>query len=97
MKRKEKKERTSAWKAHYLQANCEPLLKWTSAHSQSEIILFLVWSANGDGSALNFKANFQVNLLNDDIYQWAIATIIVSSLGQIELIYKFDEESTMSI
>ena len=47
------------------------------------MILLLVWSANGDGSALTFEANFQVNLLNDDIYQWASATVIVSSLGQI--------------
>ena len=43
------------------------------------MILLVVWSANGDGSALTAK----VNLLNDDTYQWDCATVIVSSFGQI--------------
>ena len=33
---------------------------------QSAIILLVVWSANGNGSVLTFKANSKVNLLNDD-------------------------------
>ena len=47
----------------------------------SAIILLVVWSANGDGSALASKSpSSKVNLLNDDAY----ATIIVLPFGQIE-------------
>ena len=36
----------------------------------SAMILLVVWSANGDGSALTSMASSKVNLLNDDTYQW---------------------------
>ena len=45
------------------------------------MILLVVWSANGNGSALTSNASYRVNLLNDDTYRW---TIIVSSFRQIE-------------
>ena len=47
-------------------ANGEPLLQQSSLIllSQFATILLVVWSANGDGSALTFKAGS--NLLNDD-------------------------------
>ena len=48
--------------------------------SQSATIL-LVWSANGNGSALTSKASSKVNLVNDDTYLW---TVIVSSFRQIK-------------
>ena len=57
------------------------------------MILLVVWSANSGGSALTFKASSKVNLLNDDIYRWNYATVIVSSFGQIEVhIDLFNEE-----
>ena len=34
--------------------------------SQSAMILFVVWSANGNGSAITSKASSNGNLLNDD-------------------------------
>ena len=45
------------------------------------MILLVVWSVNGNGSALTSKASSRVNFLNDDTYQW---TVIVSSFRQIE-------------
>ena len=36
----------------------------------SAMILLVVWSANGEGSALISKASSNVNLLNYDTYQW---------------------------
>ena len=68
-------------------ANCKPLLKWSSSHSHSFPVrndLLVVWSANGNGSALSSKASSKVNLLNDDHYRLVSVTIIVSSFKQIE-------------
>ena len=48
------------------------------------MILLVVWSANGYGSALTSKACSKVNLLNDDTYQLVCVTVIVSSFGQVE-------------
>ena len=45
------------------------------------MILLVVWSVNGNGSALTSKASSRVNFLNDDTYKW---TVIVSSFRQIE-------------
>ena len=71
-----------------LHANGKPLLKWSSSHSHyspsSIMFLLVVWSVNGDGSALTSKANSKVNLLNDDTYRWVCATVIVSSFGRID-------------
>ena len=44
------------------------------------MILLVVWSASGNGSALTSK----VSLLNDDTYRIVCATVIVSSFGEIE-------------
>ena len=46
-------------------ANGEPLLKWSSFLSQFAKIQLVVWSANGDSSALN-TSMASSNLLNDD-------------------------------
>ena len=54
-----------------LHANGEPFLKWSSSYShsfQSTTILLVVWSANGDGSAITSRASSKVNLLNDATY-----------------------------
>ena len=50
--------------------NGEPLLKRSSSYSHSfqfATILRVVWSANGDGHALTYKASS--NLLNEDTYR----------------------------
>ena len=51
--------------------NGEPLLKQRAPHnlilSQSITILLVVWSANGNGTALTHKARSKVYLLNDDL------------------------------
>ena len=46
--------------------------------SISAMILLVVWSANGDGSALTYKASSKTkfNFLNDDTYRWNCATVI---------------------
>ena len=49
-------------------ANGEPLLKRSSFLSQFAMILLVVWSAIGDGSALT-TSKASSNLLNDDTYQ----------------------------
>ena len=80
--------KTTTTKHITLHANGKPLLKRSSSHSLLPQFcndsLLVVWSANGDGSALTSKASSKVNLLNDDTYQWNCVTIIVSSFGQIE-------------
>ena len=61
------------------------VLKLSSTHSSSsEMILLVVRSANGDGSALTSKASSKVSLVNDSTYQWDCTTVIVSSFGQIK-------------
>ena len=54
-------------------------IKLEHAMPQFATILLIVWSANGDGSALTSKASSKVNLLNDDTYRRVCATVIVSS------------------
>ena len=84
------------------------------------MILLVVWSANGDGSALTSKASSKVNLLNDKRYLplslcnrncvileqgvHHIRKSLIVSKGKaflehavVELVYKFDEKSTMSV
>ena len=58
------------------------------------MILLVVWSANGDGSAFTSKTSSKINLLNDDTYQLVYATVTVDKCA----IYKkildlLDEES----
>ena len=70
-------------------ANDEPLLQRSSSHSYSSpVLLLVVWTANGDGSAITSKlaskASSKVNLLNNNTCQRNSATVIVSSFGQIE-------------
>ena len=59
--------------------NGEPLLKRSSSFPYSSPVLqqFCL-------SGLPTATVVKVNLLNDDIYQWNCATVIVSSFGQIE-------------
>ena len=63
--------------------NCKP---FSSGAPQfflsSAAIMLVVWSANGDCSAL--QASSKVNLLNDDTYQCNSVTIIMPSFKQIE-------------
>ena len=64
----------------------------------SGTILLVVWSANGDGSALTSEANSKVNLLNDNtdgIVCHPSAKYSKKSLEHtvVELVYKFDEKS----
>ena len=68
---------TRACNAHYLHANGEPLLKRNSFLSQFAKILLVVWSANGDGSALT-TSEASSNLLNDDTLTDAFVRVIVS-------------------
>ena len=53
-------------------ANGEPLLMWSSFLSQFAMILLVVWSAIGDGSALT-TTKTSSNLLNDDTYRCVCA------------------------
>ena len=54
-------------------ANGKPVLKRSSLFlSQFATILLVVWSANGDGSALTSEASS--NLLNDDTYRCVCAS-----------------------
>ena len=41
----------------------------------SAMILLVVWSANGNCSALIFEASSKVNILNDDTYRWDCAAV----------------------
>ena len=73
--------------SNYPHANGEHLLKQIP-HIQflpiSAMILLVVSSANGNGSALTSKASSKVKWLNNDTYRWNCAIIIMSSFGQIE-------------
>ena len=53
-------------------ANGDPLLKRSSSFQFAKILL-VVWSANGDSSALTSKAGS--NLLNDDTYRLIVSSI----------------------
>ena len=46
------------------------------------MILLIVWSANGNGSAFTSKTSSEV--IYDDTYRWVCAIAIVISFGQIE-------------
>ena len=85
-----------------LYATGETHLKQSSSYlivSQFATILFVIWSANGDGSALTSKASS--NLINDDLTD-AFVRLIVSSIQTNRArctLYKkihdfLDEEST---
>ena len=50
--------------------------------TSSAVILLVVWSANDNGSALTSKASSKDNLLNEGIYLWDCATVIMSSFEQ---------------
>ena len=92
---------TRARNAHY-SARGEPLLKRSSSYihilSKFATILLVVWSANGDCSALTSKASS--NLLNDDTYVTdAFVRVIVSSIRRVrcalckKIVDLLDEES----
>ena len=52
--------------------------------SSFAMILLVVWSANGECSALTSKASFKVNLLNDYNYRWNCVTVMMSFFRRIE-------------
>ena len=71
-----------------LHANGEPLLKQSSHihfFPSSTTILFVVWSANGDGSALSRRASFEV------------MTILTDGCVQLQLCHPSDKKSKVRI